>query len=175
MRSTELKKTLERFDKKEFIRLVIESAKLNKNNMEWLEIELQKPDELSEVIKYYKMKISKALDSNDFAAANKAIKDFKKAPPDRENLIDLMIYYVEQGTEITLDCGDMYEDFYTKLENVYIDAIKLLNGWGDKKLIEKFRPRMETLVNITEDVGWGYHDVLWAWYDELGTSEKEED
>ncbi len=35
------------------------------------------------------------------------------------------------------------------------------------KLIEKFRPRLEILVNKTEDVGWGYHDVLWDWYDEL--------
>ncbi len=138
MKSTEPKKTLEQFDKKELIRLIIESAKLNKDNMEWLEI------------------------------------DFKKASPDRENLIDIMIYYVEQGTEITLDCGDMYEDFYTKLENVYIDAIKLLNEWGDTKRIEKFRPRMETLVDKTEDVGWGYHDVLWDWYDELGASQKEE-
>jgi len=174
MRSTELKKTLERFDKKELIRLIIEGAKLNKDNMEWLEIELQKPEELPELLKYYKMKISKALDLNDFTAAKKAISDFKKASPDRENLIDLMIYYVEQGTEITLDCGDMYEDFYTKLENVYIDTIKLLNEWGDTKLIEKSRPRMETLVNKTEDVGWGYHDVLWDWYDELGASGKEE-
>ncbi len=174
MKYTELKKTLERFDKKELIRLIIELAKLKKYNMEWLEIELQKPDELPELLKYYKMKISKALDSNDFTAAKKAITDFKKASPDRENLIDLMIYYVEQGTEITLDCGDMYEDFYTKLENVYIDAIKLLNEWGDKKLIDKFRPRMETLVDKTEDVGWGYHDVLWDWYNELDASEKEE-
>ncbi len=41
MRSTELKKILERFDKKELIRLIIDSAKLNKDNMEWLEMELQ--------------------------------------------------------------------------------------------------------------------------------------
>jgi hypothetical protein len=41
------------------------------------------------------MKISKALDSNDFTSAKKAISDFKKASPDRENLIDIMIYYEE--------------------------------------------------------------------------------
>lgn len=174
MKYTELKKTLERFDKKELIRLIIELAKLKKYNMEWLEIEFQKPEGLPELLEYYKKKISKALDSNDFTAAKKAITDFKKASPDRENLIDLMIYYVEQGTEITLDCGDMYEDFYTKLENVYIDSIKLLNEWGDTRLIEKFRPRLEALVDKTEDVGWGYHDVLWDWYDELGKSGKEE-
>ncbi len=174
MKSTELKKTLERFDKKELIRLIIEFAKLKKDNMEWLEIEFQRPGGLPELIEYYKKKISRALDLNDLTTARKAIADFKKASPDRESLIDLMIYYVEQGTEITLDCGDMYEEFYTRLENVYIDAIKLLKEWGDIKLIEKFRPRMETLVNKTEDVGWGYHDVLWDWYDELGNSGKEE-
>jgi len=173
MKSTELKKTLERFDKKELIQLIIEFAKLKKDNMEWLE-EFQRPDGLPELLEFYKKKISRAWDLNDLTAAKKAIGDFKKASPDRENLIDLMIYYVEMGTEITLDCGDMYEDFYTRLENVYIEAIKLLNEWGDIKLIEKFRPRMETLINKTEDVGWGYHDVLWDWYDELGKSGKEE-
>lgn len=160
--------------KNELLRLVIELAKLKKDNMEWLEIEFQRPDELPELLEYYKKKIWRDLDSNDFKSAKKSISDFKKASPDREHLIDLMIYYVETGTEITLDCGDMYEDFYTKLENVYIDAIKLLNEWGDTNLIEKFRPRMEILVDKTEDVGWGYHEVLWDWYDELGASEKEE-
>jgi hypothetical protein len=50
-------------------------------------------------------------------------------------------------------CGDVYEDFYTRLESVYIETIKLLNKWGDTKRIEKFRPRLEILVNKTEDVG----------------------
>jgi len=45
---------------------------------------------------------------------------------------------------------------------------------GRYKLIDKFRSRMETLVDKTEDVGWGYHDVLWDWYNELGKSGKEE-
>lgn len=78
MKSTELKKTLERFDKKELIRLIIELAKLKKYNMEWLEIEFQKPEGLPELLEYYKKKISKALDSNDFTAAKKAITDLKK-------------------------------------------------------------------------------------------------
>ncbi|VVB88128.1 Uncharacterised protein [uncultured archaeon] len=174
MKSTDLKKTLEKFDKKELIQLIIDLAKLKKYNMEWLEIEFQRPHALPELLEFYKKKISRAWDLNDLTAAKKAITDFKKASPDRESMIDLMIYYVEQGTDITFECGDMYEDFYTRLENVYIDAIKLLNEWGDTKLIEKFRPRLETLVDKTENMGWGYHDVLWDWYDELGKSEIEE-
>lgn len=174
MRSTELKKTLEQFDKKELIRLIIDSAKLNKDNMEWLEIELQRPDELPELLEYHKTKILNALDSNDLRAAKKAISDFKKYSSDRESLIDLMIYYVEQGTEITIAYGDMYEKFYISMESMYWEVISNLDEWDDKELIEKFRPRLEKLVMITEEVGWGYSDKLCEFYNELRTSEKEE-
>lgn len=118
MRSTELKKTLERFDKKELIQLIIEIAKLKRDNMEWLEIEFQKPDGLPELLKFYKMKISKALDSNDLTRAKKAISDFEKNSPEREDVIDLMIYYVEKGTEITLDCGDIMTYFGIGMMNL---------------------------------------------------------
>jgi hypothetical protein len=87
MKSAELKKTLEGFEKMELIRLIIELAKLKKYNMEWLEIEFQKPDEPPELLEYYKKKISRALDSNDLTAGKKAIRDFKKALPSRESLI----------------------------------------------------------------------------------------
>jgi len=139
MKSAELEKTLEGFEKKELIRLIIELAKLKKYNMEWLEIEFQRPDGLLELLEYYKKKISRALDSNDLTSGKKAISDFKKASPSRESLIDIMIYYVEQGTEITLDCGDMYEDFYTKLESVYIETTKM------RKLIGNLQLRMQGL------------------------------
>lgn len=49
MKSAELKKTLEGFEKKELIRLIIELAKLKKYNMEWPEIEFQRPDGLLEI------------------------------------------------------------------------------------------------------------------------------
>lgn len=113
-----MKKTLERFDKKELIQLIIEIAKLKRDNMEWLEIEFQKPDGLPELLKFYKMKISKALDSNDLTRAKKAISDFEKNSPEREDVIDLMIYYVEKGTEITLDCGDIMTYFGIGMMNL---------------------------------------------------------
>jgi len=61
MKSAELEKTLEGFEKKELIRLIIELAKLKKYNMEWLEIEFQRPDGLLELLEYYKKKISRLI------------------------------------------------------------------------------------------------------------------
>ena len=170
MRSTELKNILERFDKKELIRLIIELAKLRKDNMVWLDTKLQGHEKLSESIEHYKKKISGAFEGRiQLNVAKKAISDFRKASNDRESLIDLMLLYVEKGTEITISFGDMYEQFYYSLECMYGDAVELLNKWGDKNLIEKFRPRLKAVVTKTQGMGWGYHDTLSEiYYDELG-------
>lgn len=175
MKSTELKKTLERFDKKELIRLINELAKLRKDNMVWLETKLQGHEKLLESIEHYKKKISGAFEGRiKLNVAKKAISDFRKASNDRESLIDLMLLYVEKGTEITISYGDMYEQFYYSLECMYGDAVELLNKWEDKNLIEKFRPRLKAVVTKTRGMGWGYHDTLSEiYYDELGDGDQE--
>jgi len=175
MKSSELKKTLELFDKKELIRLVFELAKLRKDNMAWLETKLQGSEHLSESVEYYKKKILGSFEGRiNLKDAKKAISDFKKASNDRESLIDLMLLYVEKGTEITISYGDMYEQFYYSLECMYGDAVELLNKWGDKNLIEKFRPRLKAVLTKTQGMGWGYHDTLSEiYYDELGEGDKE--
>jgi hypothetical protein len=170
MKSAGLKKTLEMFDKKELIRLVFELAKLRKDNMAWLETRLKGSEHLSESVEYYKKKILSSFEGRiNLNVAKKAISDFRKASNDRESLIDLMLLYVESGTEITIKYGDMYEQFYYSLECMYGDTVELLNKWGDKNLIEKFRPRLKAVVTKTEGMGWGYHDTLSGiYYDELG-------
>ena len=166
----ELKKTLEGYEKKELIGLVLKLAKLRKDNMAWLKTKLQGPEHLAESIEYYKKKILSGFEGKiKLNVAKKAISDFRKASDDRKSLIDLMLLYVEKGTEITLTYGDMYEQFYYSLERMYGDAVELLNKWEDKNLIEKFRPRLKAMVTKTNGMGWGYHDTLSdIYYNELG-------
>lgn len=173
MKSTELKKILEGYEKKELIRLVFELAKLQKDNMAWLETKLQGSEHLSESVEYYKKKILSSFEGRiNLKVAKKAISDFRKASNERESLIDLMLLYVESGTEITIKYGDMYEQFYYSLECMYGDTVELLNKWEDKNLIEKFRPRLKAVVTKTDGMGWGYHDTLSGiYYDELGEEE----
>jgi hypothetical protein len=170
MKSAELKNTLEQFDKKDLIKLVLDLAKLQKDNMAWLDTKLQGSKHISESVEYYKKKILSSFEGRiNLKVAKKAISDFRKASNDRESLIDLMLLYVESGTEITIKYGDMYEQFYYSLECMYGDTVELLNKWGDKNLIEKFRPRLKAVVTKTEGMGWGYHDTLnGIYYDELG-------
>ena len=41
-----------------------------------------------------------------------------------------------------------------------------------RKILVSAPNRWDALLNKIDS--WGYHDVLWDWYDELGASEKEE-
>lgn len=166
----ELKKTLEGYEKKELIRLVLELARLRKDNMSWLETKLKGSAHLAESVEHYKNKILSGFEGRiKLNVGKKAISDFRKASNDRESLIDLMLLYVEKGTEVTLTYGDLYEQFYYSLECMYGDAVELLKKWDDKNLIDKFRPRLKAVVTKTEGMGWGYHDTLSDMYfDELG-------
>jgi len=113
----EVRKTLEGFEKKDLIQLIIELAKLQKDNMAWLDAKLLGQEEFPKLVEYYKEKIMSSFWELDLKLAKKGISDFKKASKDREGLIDLMIFYVEQGTEFTL------------------------KYWGDKSLIHDFRTK----------------------------------
>lgn len=70
-----------------------------------------------------------------------------------------MLCFVETGTQFTLNCGDMDEDFYDSLLRMYDNAIDLLFTIDDAEIAE-YRPRFEYLVTSTCNIGWGYHDVL---------------
>jgi len=93
------------------------------------------------------------------ARGKQAIADYSKAVGDPKGKLELMIFFVESGTEFTLELGDIDEDFYVSLERMYKKAIDLLLTF-DEETIDAYYNRFEKLVTSTENVGWGYHDSL---------------
>jgi hypothetical protein len=93
-------------------------------------------------------------------AARKALNDFKKASASPEAIVDMMIFYVEQGVVCTLNYGDINEAFYSSLERLFEDAITLLNKKGNPEMAEAFRPRIERILADTSVIGWGFHDYI---------------
>lgn len=71
-----------------------------------------------------------------------------------------MVYYVEQGLACTLNYGDINEAFYNSLEDVFGDAIVLINKTGNPERIEAFRPRIKRIVANTSGIGWEFHDSI---------------
>ena len=120
----------------------------------------------------YKKIISRALYPDVFdhetvslATARKAISDFKKASGDITGLLELMVFYVEQGNDFTLEYGDMDEQFYSSLESMFDGVIKLLLK-SDQKLVDLFLPRLQTIVKKANGMGWGYYDYIAGSLDE---------
>lgn len=91
--------------------------------------------------------------------ARKAIRDYRKATGNLEGTMDLMLAYVENGTEFTREFGDIDESFYDSLESVLNDLAQLLVGSG-KEVYPKFRERVQRLATLAQDIGWGYGDTV---------------
>jgi hypothetical protein len=93
------------------------------------------------------------------AKGKQAIADYSKAIGDPKEKLELMLFFVESGTQFTLEFGDIDENFYVSLERMYKKAIDLLLTF-DEEVIDAYYSRFEKLVTSTENIGWGYHDSL---------------
>ncbi len=91
--------------------------------------------------------------------AKQAIQDFKKANGNPKDVIDLMLFFVERGSQFTSDLGDIDEDFYCALENMYAKAIDTILSLPEKDILS-FKDRLEDILDSTSGIGWGYHEEL---------------
>jgi hypothetical protein len=91
--------------------------------------------------------------------ARKAIRDYRKATGNLVGTIELMLTYVENGTEFTREFGDINESFYNSLESVLNEVAQLLMKEG-REHYPKFRERVQRLAARAKGIGWGYGDAL---------------
>lgn len=120
----------------------------------------------ADVLKPYKKVIEEALfpdvmsdDDVEIAVAKKAIANYGKAVGDPKGMLELMIYFVECGANFSLDTGYGDEEFFESLERMYEKAIKLLLTL-DEKTVDEYYDRFEELMTSTNNIGWGFHDML---------------
>ncbi|MBY0248111.1 MAG: hypothetical protein K2Q17_10640 [Nitrospiraceae bacterium] len=92
-------------------------------------------------------------------ARNKAIRDYHRATGDLTGTIDLMLTYVETGTQFTRDFGDINEAYYNSLESVLREMTQLLRK-EEPALYPQFRERILQLEAHADYIGWGYGDAL---------------
>jgi hypothetical protein len=78
--------------------------------------------------------------------AKKAISDYKKSTNDHIGLIDLMICYVEYGTDFLCEFGDMYEQYYCSLESVFGNTLKLMQDPEGEEAFY-FKERLRIVVS----------------------------
>lgn len=161
----DIKKTLSKCSERDLLKLIADLYALSKSNKVFLEARFVKNDE---VLARYKSIIKKCIAPHEpwknnqqisIKDAKKVISDYKKATNDTIGLIELMVCYVEYGTDFLCEFGDMYEQYYYSLESVFSNALKLMKTFEYEE-VAHFEKRLQVVVKKADSTGWGYCDAI---------------
>jgi hypothetical protein len=169
MKGEDLRRKLKSLEKDKLVSLLLDVADLRKENLEWLLLKLEGENGEGEAMIYFKGKIRTCIFNDarpNLKEARKLISNFKKISKDEKHIIELMIFYVETGTRLGEKYGDLYEAFYTSMENMFYEIIGLLNEPSNTSLKGQFEPRLNWIVEHAAE-GWGHKDTLEGYIDEL--------
>ena len=134
-------------------------------NRDFLRARFQSEDTSGEALEKYRERIveqffpRRGFGKLKLAEARQAIRDYRKASGNIAGTIDLMLTYVENGTDFTREFGDINEAYYNSLESVMNEMSQLLCREG-AELYPRFRERIRRLESNAGHIGWGYGDYL---------------
>ena len=178
LKVTELKKELKELNEKELIQIIAELYKMNKDVQHYLSNKLGGEAAIVDLYEKTKKKIKDEFfpDRGDgklrLGEAKKAITNFKKLSSDTVRTIDLMLYYVELGTEFTITYGDIDDRFYDSMNSTYDKVIEECNK--NEEHYKMFKDRLNDVIEDSSGTGWGYHEALCESYYALDWLEDEE-
>jgi len=159
---TVLKRYLQDCPQEQLVNDAIELFKKIPSVKDYYQLKLQ-PGDISEVVSKYKKIIeheffpARGFGKARLSVAKKAIAEYQKICESHSSLIDVMLFYVEQGVKFTSAYGDIDEPFYSSMEGVYEKAIAAI---VKHDLSHEFQERCAKIVRDTSGTGWGFHDTL---------------
>ncbi|MCE9587361.1 MAG: hypothetical protein K8R57_03500 [Verrucomicrobia bacterium] len=119
----------------------------------------------AEILEAYRQKITKQFFPKageaklNLAEAQKNIRDYRRATGSIPGTAELMMTFVENGALFTREYGDIDEDFYDSVESVLEELAKLFRSEA-REHYPKFSARFSKLEQISDGVGWGFHDYI---------------
>ena len=165
MTLTDLKKELKKLDQAELIDMISTLYKSNEKAKELINTRLIGEKYQQDVLGSYKKKMHDEFFPKNMRkmpslkVAKALITEFKKIGS-FEMVLDLMLFYVECGTEFTNEYGDMDGPFYNSLCSVFDQFVDQLNLKGTMDIYNKFRNRIDDLILSSSNIGWGYGDFI---------------
>jgi hypothetical protein len=160
-----VRKHLTTWDKPALLALVKDLYELDAKNRDFILARSKAGENNAEVLEKYRSKIveqffpARGFGKLKLGEARKAIRDFRKATGNLPGAAELLMTYVENGAKFTHDFGDIDERFYNSVESVLEELAVLLRGEA-QGMYPHFRDRLARVEQMTEGIGWGFHDFV---------------
>lgn len=157
---SELKKHLKALSPQELVNLICQRYKKDNKNKQILTALFVGDEYAQELLADYKQKMRgmffAARGFIPLSSIKMLITDYKKITDNPLWTTDLMLYYVERGTDFTNDYGDIDEPFYNSLCSVFGNVVENINKSANAEIYLHLKTRLQKLVSETQHIGWGY-------------------
>jgi hypothetical protein len=173
----EINKRLQNKSQKELLRIIANCYKLDDEIKYHLTVTvIDTHEELHKILQDLKKQMSLAFWATKkngeplgpkLSDAKKIVTKVKKLTNNPEIILNFMLDYVENGIDFTCSYGDLWENYYTSIENMYHSAIQMILKNKDTIEIETYLSRIDKMVVKTSGMGWGFYDTLMNYTDEL--------
>jgi hypothetical protein len=175
---TDIRRKLGQTDMDYVIGIVKALFDFSKENRTFLASRLFPDTDWSALLEKYRKQVREAVFPDPprqirLGDARKAISAYKKATSDLAGTIELMLVFVESGTDCGRTYGVDYESFYTSLESMLDDLLEVLCDERNHGLLERLRERVCDLEEKASDIGWGYGDYVSERLAEVGLPDDE--
>ena len=170
----DIETSIEQFKKNQLVDLIRDLYRLSPENKDFFHTRFSTAeDSLPRYKKIIQDSIHPYLEDHEpleIEKANDAINRYSKAVDNPVGEAELRVFYVECGNNFTLSYGDIDEDFYDALLDMYEYAIEtVLETPPDKQ--KDFQERLKAIMESASHIGWGYGDGLGDLYYEAFSEE----
>jgi len=170
----QIKNLIKNYSNQELIDLIAQLHSLTQINKDFLAGRFLQNDHVL-IIERYKAEITKHIAPKEpwkesqkinIKAAKNALTQYQKIVKDQFGLIDLMLHYVECGSNFSVDFG-VYESYHISLESIFAKALKLMKQYPNDD-IKDFLNRALFILEFTRDKMWeGHYGRMQKIFDEL--------
>lgn len=159
----ELKNRLDTFDRQGLLGLVHDLYDASEGNRRFLEARFLSS---SAAIEKYRRLIVAAVFPDPLSQrpirlrdASAAITEYRRSTGDIAGSVDLMLTFVEAGTEQAVDLGYGDDPYFSALETKVSAVVKSLGALSSQER-EAATARLVRVRNRAKDIAWGYGDYM---------------
>jgi hypothetical protein len=160
---TDVRARLETFDRKSLLGLVRDLYEASTANRRFLEARfLPSPNVLAK----YRRLVADAVFPDPMSRrrvalrdANAAIAEYRRSTGDVAGTVDLMLTFIEAGTEQAADFGYGDETYFSALENKLDAVAKVWRDISPTTQVAMAR-RLARVRIVAQSIGWGYGDYV---------------